>query len=216
MRFIHLTIDDAPSTKTVELIDYLKRKKIGAILFCRGDYLKERRRAAVGAVHDGYIIGNHSYSHPHFSTLTAEQAKTEIMQTDRIIGEIYVEAGLERPAKYFRFPYGDAGTTTEAIKKNQQLLRELGYWSPVHSPRRDWKWDVDVEDYRVDASNATQKLKLAKARLKALRPGDVLDLHDYAVNFEMALFQRICDFVLELGFIFYSNDHLQQQSKHRI
>jgi len=210
---IYLTIDGGPSERTGELLDYLKLKRFGAILFCRGDHLQDRRELAVRAVHDGYIIGNHAYDHPHFSILSEEQVRAQIARTDELIDQIYMESGVQRPARYFRFPYGDAGANKVAILTNQRILREFGYWSPIHSPRRDWGWsfDVDVMDWGVDTSNAVRKLEFAKKSLKTLRSGAVLLLHDHSVNFEVGLFQSICDCVLELGFTFYTNKDLQDQ-----
>ena len=208
---IYLTIDGGPSERTGELLAYLKLKRFGAILFCKGDHLQDRRELAVRAIHDGYIIGNHAYDHPHFSILSEGQVRAQIARTDELIDQIYIESGVQRPARFFRFPYGDAGANKQEFRTNQRILRELGYWSPIHSPRRDWGWSFDVKDWDVDASNAVRKLELAKESLKTLRPGAVLLLHDHPVNFEVGLFQSICDCVLELGFTFYTNENLQDQ-----
>jgi peptidoglycan/xylan/chitin deacetylase (PgdA/CDA1 family) len=166
----------------------------------------------VRAIKEGYILCNHSYDHPHFSTLTHEQAREQIAKTDAIIDQIYVEAGVRRPLKYFRFPYGDAGANDETVETNQQLLGQYGYSSPIHSPRRDWGWDVQVMDWGVETSNVAQKLEFARKQLSLLQLDDVLDLHDKAVNFEVGLTQNICQTVLELGFNFYGNRNFQEQT----
>ncbi len=212
MNQVWLTIDDGPSTRADDLLDFLKSKRFGALLFCRGDYLHSKTEWGVRAIKEGYVIGNHSYNHPHFSILTHEQVREQIAKTDAIIDQIYVEADVRRPAKYFRFPYGDAGTNAETIEMNQQLLGEYGYSSPIHSPRKDWGWDVQVMDWGVEASNVVQKLEFARKQLSLLQLGDVLDLHDKAVNFEIELTQNICQTVLELGFVFYSNKDFQEQT----
>jgi len=212
MNQIWLTIDDGPSTRADDLLDFLKSKGFGAALFCRGDYLHSKTEWGVRAIKEGYIIGNHSYDHPHFSTLTRERVREQIAKTDVIIDQVYVEADVRRPAKYFRFPYGDAGANDETIETNQQLLGEYGYSSLIHSPRRDWIWDVEVMDWGVDDSNVVQKLEFAKKQLGLLRLGGVLDLHDKAVNFDAGLTQNICQSVLELGFVFYSNKDFQEQT----
>jgi peptidoglycan/xylan/chitin deacetylase (PgdA/CDA1 family) len=209
MNQIWLTIDDGPSTRAEDLLDFLKSKGFGALLFCRGDYLQAKTEWAVRAIKEGYIIGNHSYNHPHFSKLTREQVREQIAKTDAIIDQVYAEAAVRRSLKCFRFPYGDAGAKDEIIKTNQQLLGEYGYSSPIHSPRRDWGWDVQVMDWGVDTSNVAQKLEFAKKQLRLLQSGDVLDLHDQTVNFEVELTQNICQSILELGFNFYSNKNFQ-------
>ena len=208
---IYLTIDGGPSERTGELLAYLKLKRFGAILFCKGDHLQDRRELAVRAIHDGYIIGNHAYDHPHFSMLSEGQVRAQIARTDELIDQIYIESGVQRPARFFRFPYGDAGANKQELRTNQRILRELGYWSPIHSPRRDWGWDVDVMDWRVETSNAAQKLEFAKKKLKILHSGAVLDLHDHSMNLEVGLFQSICDSISEMGFTFHTNKNLQDQ-----
>jgi peptidoglycan/xylan/chitin deacetylase (PgdA/CDA1 family) len=212
MNQIWLTIDDGPSTRAEDLLEFLRSKRLGALLFCRGDYLRAKTEWGVRAIKEGYIIGNHSYDHPHFSMLTHEQVREQIAKTDAIIDQIYIEAVVRRPQKYFRFPYGDAGANDEIVKANQQLLGQYGYYSPIHLPRRDWGWDVQVMDWGVETSNVAQKLEFARKQLSHLRLGDVLDLHDKAVNFELGLTQNICQTVLELGFNFYSNRNFQEQT----
>jgi len=139
---IWLTIDDGPSTRAEDLLDFLRSKGFGALLFCRGDYLQTKTEWGVRAIKEGYILCNHSYDHPHFSTLTREQVREQIAKTDAIIDQVYAEAAVRRSLRYFRFPYGDAGANEKTIEASQQLLGEYGYPSPLHSPRRD----VDVMD----------------------------------------------------------------------
>ena len=209
---IWLTIDDGPSTRAEDLLDFLRSKGFGALLFCRGDYLQTKTEWGVRAIKEGYILCNHSYDHPHFSTLTREQVREQIAKTDAIIDQVYAEAAVRRSLRYFRFPYGDAGANEKTIEASQQLLGEYGYSSPLHSPRRDWGWDVDVMDWGVETSNAAQKLEFARKRLSLLQLGDVLDLHDKTVSFEVGLTQNICQTVLELGFNFYNNKDFHERT----
>ena len=88
------------------------------------------------AINNGFIIGNHSYSHPHFSNIDFDQAIKEVTKTDSIINDLYNEAGVKRPAKLFRFPYGDKGNDKDeghdSDKKSQIqcLLKDLDYKQP--------------------------------------------------------------------------------------
>ena len=67
-------------------------------------------------------------------------------------------------------------------------------------------------DWGVDTSNAAQKLEFARKQLSLLQLNDVLDLHDKTANFEIEITQTICQTVLELGFDFYTNKDLQEQT----
>lgn len=218
---IILTVDDCPfSDKSQLLLDYLIDRGIGAILFCQGEYLEKRPQYAVSAIAEGFVIGNHSYNHPHFSELTDGEAKSQIIETDRIIGEIYAKTQQEIPAKYFRYPYGDNGSSDQ-IKggdltktfASQKVLQDAGYCSPFYPRRFDWDWDVDFKDWRVDISNVNGRWDRAQIKLKSLKPGDILLTHDHPLNFELRLFQRICEGVQERGFRFCSNEELVEQTR---
>ena len=204
-----LTVDDGPSERAGNLIDYLSQRQIGAIFFCQGDRLIERKELGIRAVNEGYIIGNHSYDHPDFRDLTGDQANDQIARTDDEIERLYNNAGRPRPAKYFRFPYGQ-GRENAA---HQSLLRQNGYWSPLNGAQCDWTWDIHVTDWQVDAGNVAHKLEVAKTHLTSrLRNGQVLLMHDHPQNLDLELFQCVCEHVLEMGFKFCTNAQLHEQA----
>lgn len=105
----YLTIDDSPSTSFPQKMNYLYERNIPAIFFCIGQLLEQHPAPIIEAIQKGFPIANHSYSHPHFSNISIEQADEEIRKTDKIIEELYQKAGIERLQKWFRFPYGDKG-----------------------------------------------------------------------------------------------------------
>src|SRR5579871_1315436 len=109
MKHCYLTIDDAPSSTMIKEVDYLNSHNIQALWFCVGKNLELYKDEAIYALQKGHILGNHSYSHPHFSEITVEEGYKEIQQTDEIINKIYTLAGIKRPGKFFRFPHSDTG-----------------------------------------------------------------------------------------------------------
>ncbi|MCL6589622.1 MAG: polysaccharide deacetylase family protein [Firmicutes bacterium] len=148
----YLTIDDSPSKDFRAKVDFLYGKNIPAIFFCTGENLQKYEEDAIYAVHKGFVIGNHSFSHPHFSDLSLEQCELEIKRTDEIIQRIYQKSGIKLPAKFFRFPYFDSGGDLSSAefeekwlmppyerllykkddkrKALQSFLQELGYSQP--------------------------------------------------------------------------------------
>jgi len=82
---IYLTIDDSPSSSFRSNLDYLISNEIPAIFFCIGNLMADYWDDIIFAIKQGYLIGNHSYSHPHFSDIPLEDAKREIRQTDKLI-----------------------------------------------------------------------------------------------------------------------------------
>ncbi len=109
MKKAYLTIDDSPSTNFLKKAAYLKGKNIPALFFCIGNLLEKDPLPVIEAIQMDFVIANHSYSHPHFSSISLAQAKEEILKTDAIIADLYQRAGKPRHQKLFRFPYGDKG-----------------------------------------------------------------------------------------------------------
>ncbi len=109
MKEAYLTIDDSPTKDFKQKIDFLAKNKIPAIIFCIGRLIEKHPKEVEYAIKKGFIIGNHSYSHPRFSRINLEQAYEEILKTDKLIEQTYKNTRTKRPIKIFRFPYGDKG-----------------------------------------------------------------------------------------------------------
>ena len=129
-RRIHLTFDDGPHpTNTPMLLDELRRAGIQATFFVVGKHLETSigqeliRRAAS----EGHQIGNHTYSHPHLTELTARQIRQEISITEQLIGN--VDNGI----KVLRPPYGAHNPLVDRVAS------ELGYSLVL--------WNVDSNDW---------------------------------------------------------------------
>ena len=80
-----LTIDDVPENNTIEILDYLYKRHIPAILFTIGKKASIHPEILIYAINHGFIIGNHSYTHPHFSDLTLDEA-TRYFNKTRVDG----------------------------------------------------------------------------------------------------------------------------------
>jgi hypothetical protein len=68
-----------------------------------------RLDAVLYGIERGFIMANHTYSHPHAVDLSFEDICAEIEKTDNVLEKLYQRAGVKRPGKYFRFPYLDRG-----------------------------------------------------------------------------------------------------------
>ena len=113
-----LTIDDIASKNTPALVDYLTEQGIPAILFGLGQNIERNYEEAIYALQKGFLIGNHTYSHPGCSGLTLPEVIEEIERCEEVLDRLYRDAGVERIWRPFRFPYGDQrGDEKEAIQK---------------------------------------------------------------------------------------------------
>ncbi len=120
-----LTIDDVASENTPALVEYLRKNKIPALLFGLGENIEKYYDEAIYALQEGFIIGNHTYSHPSCSALSMEEVVEEIEKCEKVLDDLYLDAGVERHWKPFRFPYGDkGGDKKDAI---QSYLADHGF-----------------------------------------------------------------------------------------
>lgn len=155
-----LTIDDVASKNTPAIVDYLNEKRIKAIFFAVGENVERYYEEALYAVKNGMIVGNHSYSHPAFSSLTMKECMEEIEKCEIVLERLYKDSGVERIARPFRFPYGNKGGDNKNAL--QKYLKEKGFHKvdDTHITYPWWRensldtdidtfWTFDFEEYRI-------------------------------------------------------------------
>lgn len=145
-----LTIDDIASKNTPAIVDYLNEKGIQAVLFATGKNVERYYEEAIYAVKNGMIVGNHSYSHPSFSSLSIEECIEEIENCEAVLTQLYKSAGVERVFRPFRFPYGDKGGENKLAL--QEYLAENGF-NKVKDNQIPYQWwrenglDKDIDTF---------------------------------------------------------------------
>lgn len=155
-----LTIDDVSSNNTPAIVDYLNEKNITAIMFMVGEWAEKHPSELIYALQHGMIVGNHSYTHPHFSEISFEECKKEIEKNEEVLNKFYAEAGVERKYRPFRFPYGDKGGDNKALI--QEYLSQQGFdkvddtkfdypfWTEEgHNKDIDTYWTFDFAEYNI-------------------------------------------------------------------
>lgn len=176
---ITLVIDDGPTLVTRSLIDSLERAGHRAVLFVLGCNIPGNEAVLVDAIRRGFALGNHSFSHPHFSEIDVHVARDEINRTDAMIDALYETAGVSRQGRWFRFPYLDTGDAKHS--DFQLLLAELGFTVPdavrtrlsgADRARYDWPSTVFTRDWALP-SQMEFRVSLANAV-----GGDVIEYHD--------------------------------------
>jgi peptidoglycan-N-acetylglucosamine deacetylase len=198
----YLTIDDAPSARFAEKLAYLRKEGIPATLFCQGLLAEGREEELARAVGEGFVLGNHSWSHPRFSAIPLEECLREIERTDRLLASVYSRAGAPWPLKLFRFPFLDHGGAPEREARIQTLLRRLGYRAPGAQSRvepiaassvpdrADTDCSFDQKEYYFGKAGAPEGLDRAEAILARIGPGrpgpgDIVLIHDHEDTHEL-------------------------------
>lgn len=207
MTTAYLTIDDAPSADLPEKLAILEERDVPTLFFCEGRRLEDYPDHARRAVEAGFHLGNHAYSHPHASDIAVEAFVDELERTESLLADVYDDAGVSRPAKLFRFPFGDMGGARAA--RFQQVLEREGFTAPdpdrideryaaEHGADRDWHWTVSVGDWRIDSRAELRERVAAAVTDRLASPGsDIVLFHDAGNT--PALFAAFVDLLLERG-----------------
>lgn len=218
-----LTIDDAPSKITPKIIDYLKSKNITPIINFMGIKVNEYFEEAVYAVKSGFVIGNHSFGHPHFSEISLNEAREDIRKAENEIDRVYKTAGMKREYRVFRFPYGDKGGENE--EELQKILHDefhfdkldstavnFPFWKKYHvAEDMDMMWSFDFVEYELSWNNGFTWDTIVKhihdenpkqgGRLLGDDVFNVILMHDMEETdaFMENYYEKLIDYILSLG-----------------
>lgn len=103
---VYLTFDDGPSSKTLEVLDILKRNNIKATFFMVYEDSYESKEIIQRVIDEGHTIGIHSYSHNYEKIYASVDAYLEDFH--KLWSYLKDEFGYE--CKIFRFPGGSINT----------------------------------------------------------------------------------------------------------
>jgi peptidoglycan/xylan/chitin deacetylase (PgdA/CDA1 family) len=220
-----LTIDDVSSKNTPAIVDYLGEKNIKPLMFMVGQWAENYPDQLIYALQHGIIIGNHSYTHPHFSEISFDECKKEIEKNEEVLNRFYEQAGVERKYRPFRFPYGDkGGQNKDALQaylrdkkfsklKDTQLTYE--WWGKRGLDKDiDTFWTFDFAEYNIRPGSEFTEKDVWK-RIEDLDPpygaallkdGNshfiLLHAHDETEELVPEYYKKFIDFLLEKGVVF--------------
>jgi peptidoglycan/xylan/chitin deacetylase (PgdA/CDA1 family) len=149
-----LTFDDGPNEPyTSQVLDVLASFGVKAIFFVCGRNVEFYPESSRRIIREGHILGNHTYSHSKFLTLTG-LAIWETLKTAKVI---YRTTGVW--PRYFRPPYGLPNPFF------WRYLKHRGYQVVL--------WDVECHDWEKSPAVA-----LAERVLTRVQPNSIVLLHD--------------------------------------
>lgn len=156
-KVIYLTFDCGYENGCTEkILDVLKEKQVPAAFFVTLPYLKSSPEIAARMILDGHVVGNHSDTHPNFSTISRTQMAKEIETVDN-----YLRTKFGYSSPYFRFPQGVYSESALDLVNNAGF--KSIFWSSAYA---DW-----------DTNNQKGKQYAFDTVTKRLHPGCVLLLH---------------------------------------
>jgi peptidoglycan/xylan/chitin deacetylase (PgdA/CDA1 family) len=150
---VALTFDDGPGPYTRLMLRKLRKHGLHATFFVVGRNIPlvpgaVRSEREIGAV------GDHTFTHPLLTSLSAREAEAQIVRTQKAL-----ERASGGPVFLFRPPYGAHDATVDRIARGHGLLEIL--------------WTVDSED-----SLGADYAQIARNVTAGLKPGAILLMHE--------------------------------------
>ncbi len=154
---VYMTFDEGyENGLTPAFLEILKEKGVTGLFFVTYDFANRQPELVRQIIAEGHVLGNHSWSHKNYSTLTPKEAAEDLMKLHDYIKETF---GYEM--KYFRFPSGNFNEQTLAVV--QSMGYKSVFWSYAY---KDW-----LTDEQPEAASSEEKL------VKAVCPGNIYLLH---------------------------------------
>ena len=159
-KIIALTFDDGPNEPyTSRILDVLLDRDVKATFFVVGVNATRFPRTLLRIVEEGHAVGNHTWSHARFSTMTPAWVQAEIQQGADVIETL---SGV-RP-RLFRPPGGDMGDVARLRRTCRRLECLIVNWSVD---------GLDDDDYRIPEVDP-----IVDRVLQQVEPGAIILLHD--------------------------------------
>lgn len=155
-KVVALTFDDgSDGTNIPSLLKTLSSNGVKATFFLTGSGAAAHSQQIKNIVSQGHEIGNHSYSHPYFTKISATSMKNELQKTEDLIKKLTGKS--TKP--YFRPPYGDYNST---VLKH---VGDAGYSKTI-------MWTIDTLDWKgISSSEITKRIE------NGLKPGAIILMH---------------------------------------
>ncbi|MCM3748251.1 polysaccharide deacetylase family protein [Paenibacillus pasadenensis] len=129
-RRVALTFDDVPDNDyTPKVLDILAREKVKATFFIVGERALKHPDMVQRIVAEGHAVGNHSYDHTSYASLSMSEFKDQVERTNKLL-----HSQLGFTPRFIRPPYG------EILPEQLLWTQSRGYYVV--------NWNVDTEDWK--------------------------------------------------------------------
>jgi peptidoglycan-N-acetylmuramic acid deacetylase len=185
---LYLTFDNGyENGYTAKVLDVLKEKKVPAIFFVTGHYVKDQPELVKRMAAEGHLIGNHSWSHPDMSGISSGKIGDELVKVKDGVSQLTGRQDMQ----YLRPPRGIFSDRVLAVSKEQ------GYTSVF--------WSVAYKDWDTKAQRGWKYAY--DSVMSQLHPGAVILLHSVSRDNAEAL-GKIIDDARVQGYEFKNLDQL--------
>jgi len=158
-KMVALTFDDGPDPRyTPRILTILKKYKAPAVFFVTGMNALKYPNLVLDEYRSGFVIGNHSFSHPHLAILATTKVITELKATDRAIQAV---TGMN--PSLFRPPYEELSDSIITVSRR------------LHKK-------IILSTITLEHKSAKNPLAMAERAAKLACPGAIILMHDGRLN----------------------------------
>jgi cellulose synthase/poly-beta-1,6-N-acetylglucosamine synthase-like glycosyltransferase/peptidoglycan/xylan/chitin deacetylase (PgdA/CDA1 family) len=164
-----ISFDDGPDPEwTPKILDILKRYNVKATFFIIGLEAEKYPGLLKRVFREGHEIGNHTFTHPDISNISAQYARVELNLTERLMAaKIGIKPVLFRP------PYSvDQEPDTADEVRPLELTQSMGYITVGDK--------IDPDDWRDDPRPTP--VQITDSVIGQLGHGSIILLHDGGGN----------------------------------
>ncbi len=188
-RIVALTFDGGASDTAVpSILQTLAREQVTATFFVTGDFASrypDRVRAMAQA---GHLVGNHSRTHPDFTTLTDAERADQLARAEASIRPL---SGTTT-APWFRFPFG-ASNASALASVNSRGYAAIG-------------WTVDTLGWKGTSGGQSVDSVVSRV-ITTATPGQIVLMHvganpDDGSTLDADALPQIIDGLRDLGYGF--------------
>jgi peptidoglycan/xylan/chitin deacetylase (PgdA/CDA1 family) len=156
---VALTFDaGANGDGLASILATLSREHVPGTFFITGNFANRYPAAIASVVAGGHRLGNHSATHPYFTSLSEAVIRDQLARAEAAIRA----AGGSNPRPLFRFPYGDRNAASIAA------VNRAGYAAV--------RWTVDTLGWKGTGAGITVATVVDRV-VRAARAGEIVLMH---------------------------------------
>jgi peptidoglycan/xylan/chitin deacetylase (PgdA/CDA1 family) len=184
-KVVALTFDCGSNAQGVDsILATLRAKRAAATFFMCGRWA-ESYPARARRIAARFPVGNHTYSHPHLTSLSDAAVRRQVRRGEAAIREV---TGRD-PRPLFRFPFGDRD------ERRIRIVNSLGYGAIG--------WTIDTLGWKGRHGGQSSSAVVARV-LDGLRPGAIVLMHVGAApdgtTLDAAALPRLIDRIRTRGY----------------
>jgi peptidoglycan/xylan/chitin deacetylase (PgdA/CDA1 family) len=143
---IAITFDDGYQDNLTVALPLLEKYDLPMTLFVaanfigKDDYLKSEDLKFL-ASHPLVTIGSHTFSHPHLTRISEDEARFELLESKKILEEI-----TEKTIDLLAYPYGDCNRMIERLSEECGYAAAWSVWNGNNTPYSRWRVPLGRND----------------------------------------------------------------------